>query len=148
MAAIIAALSGCATTNSGVNAYSITDWHSLVASEKITWHDRPDTAYVDLQANALWAAIYQPHNIDMAYKNLGAMFQVRDLMRNAAVEYRKKLGANYVYVEFLDSAGYYIASGDDVTPNGYHWAHTGIVYRNGPFGPTDIYPRFGLKRDQ
>jgi len=76
-AAIVAALSGCATTNSGVNSYNIKDWHSLVASEKITWRNRPDTAIIELQANALWNTIYQPDNTDKAYTNLDAFLWLR-----------------------------------------------------------------------
>jgi hypothetical protein len=32
--------------------------------------------------------------------------------------------------------------------DGYHYEQTGIDYRNGPFGPVDVYPHYDWVPDQ
>jgi hypothetical protein len=66
---------------------------------------------------------------------------------DAASIYRKKLGCPYVFATIEDSRGDYVSGASDGTPIGMHWVQDGIEWSNGPFGPTDVYPHWGLYQD-
>jgi hypothetical protein len=46
-----------------------------------------------------------------------------------------------------DANGSQFAYETSVSPVGYHWQQDGVEYQNGPFGPVNVYPHYGLQRD-
>jgi hypothetical protein len=66
---------------------------------------------------------------------------------DAAQTYQRQLHVDEAVVYVRDPGGQLLDVQSCGAPPGYHEEQTGIEYRNGPFGPTDIYPTYGPVKD-
>jgi len=139
LAAIAAvALSGCATNDQFARyATSLSEAESkgLIANVRTEHLARGET---DVTLTYLG-------NVDPRYP-LG-FADCESMALDAAEVYRQRLHAGYVWVVVNDPNGQEITRRNAGTPQGYHWQQDGIEWDNGPFGPVNVVPHYGLERD-
>jgi hypothetical protein len=128
------------------NVYS--DWRSLFGKEKIEYRasaQHPhDSAYVSLYGNANLDKYLGPTDLSRASGKVSLGLSAS----YAAIEYQKKLGANFIVVSFYDSAGNYLTGQSFGAPDGYHVQQDGVAWDNGPFGPTNVHETYGIYPNQ
>ena len=129
----IVALSGCASQYFFPTTLADYEKAGLITKVDIR-HNYDDSIDVTLHSNA-----------NFKNQSLGGPF-VQGIAIDAAQQYRTRLNAPYVSLVIKDATGKEVARSEAGTPKGYHWIQNGIDYENGPLGPRNITPHYGLER--
>lgn len=99
--------------------------------------------YVDIHVQ-----VNEPKDARLGYlAYLEAETPLEHVAQDSASTYKARLNADYVAVTINDQKGCMRADAEAGTPAGMHWVQDGIEWENGPFGPVNVYPHWGLHKD-